>query len=159
MAAELQTADVEIVDFAETPIIRLTHLGDPATLNESISRFIEWRKAMRVGPQRARTFNIFYGGRDVEPAEFQIDLACEALTGLEPGKDMERATIAGGRCARLRLVGVNDELEAPATWLYRNWLPESGEKLRDAPLFCERSNFGPGLPENEMVTDLLLPLA
>lgn len=158
MAADFQPADVDIVDFSATPIIRLTHVGDPATLNGSISRFIEWRKAKKIGPQRARTFNVFYGGRDVGPDEFRIDLACEALPGVEPGERMERAAIDGGRCARLRLVGVNDELEAPAIWLYRTWLPQSGEKLRDFPLFCERSNFGPGMPESEMVTELYLPL-
>ena len=81
------------------------------------------------------------------------------LPGLEPGEGMERASIPAGRCARLRLVGLSDDLEAPATWLYRSWLPGSGETLRDFPLFCERSNFGPGMPEGEMVTDLYLPLA
>ena len=156
MMAEFKPADVEIVDFSEVPIIRLAHIGEPATLNGSIARFIAWRKANRVGPQVARTFNIFHG---VDPEDFRIDLACQAMPGLEPGEGMHRATISGGRCARLRLVGVNDELEAPATWLYRSWLPESGESLRDFPLFCERSNFGPGMPESEMVTDLYLPLA
>lgn len=159
MARHFQFADVEIVDFAEAPVIRLIHRGEPAALNGSISRFIAWRKEKRVGPQRARTFNLFYGGPDIEPADFRVDLACEALPGLEPGDGMERAVIVGGRCACLRLVGVNDELEAPANWLYREWLPASGETLRDFPLFCERSNFGPGLPEGEMVTDLYLPLA
>lgn len=159
MSAHFQPADVEIIDFAETPVIRLSYRGDPAALGGSISRFIAWRKERRAGPQRARTFNLFYGGRDLDPADFRIDLACEALPGLKPSDGMERAIIAGGRCARLRLVGVNDELEAPAIWLYREWLPASGEALRDFPLFCERSNFGPGLPENEMVTDLYLPLA
>ncbi|MEL7689114.1 AraC family transcriptional regulator [Citromicrobium bathyomarinum] len=156
MTADFHRADLEIVDFSEVPIIRLTHHGDPAALNGSISRFIAWRKANRVGPQVARTFNVFHG---VEPEDVRVDLACQAMPGLEPGEGMERASIPAGRCARLRLVGVNDELEAPATWLYRNWLPESGETLRDYPLFCERSNFGPGLPESEMVADLFLPLA
>ncbi|QPC99316.1 AraC family transcriptional regulator [Qipengyuania soli] len=158
MASNFQPGDVEIVDFAETPIIVLSHRGDPAIVQPSIARFIDWRKANRVGPQVARTFNMFYGGRDVAPEDFRIDLACEAVRGLEPGEGMERSAIAGGRCARLKLTGVNDELEVPATWLYRDWLPQSGETLRDFPLFCERSNFGPGMPESEMVTELYLPL-
>jgi AraC family transcriptional regulator len=159
MSADFEPAHVEIIDFPKLSIIMLSHHGDPARLNGSISRFIEWRKVNKVGPQVARTFNIFHGGTDVASEDFRVDLACQAVPGLEPAEGMERASIAGGRCARLRLVGVNDELEAPATWLYRTWLPRSGEALRDFPLFCERSNFGPGIPENEMVTDLLLPLA
>ena len=158
MPADFKPADVEIVAFAEVPIIRLSHIGDPAALNGSIARFIAWRKANRVGPQVARTFNVFHGGKDVEPEDFRIDLACQAMPGLEPGEGMESATIPAGRCARVTLLGVNDDLEAPATWLYRRWLPESGETLRDVPLFCERSHFGPGLPESEMMTELYLPL-
>lgn len=158
MPADFKPADVEIVAFAQVPIIRLSHIGDPAALNGSIARFIAWRKANRVGPQVARTFNIFHGGKDVEPDDFRIDLACQAVPGMEPGEGMDRATIPAGRCARLKLLGVNDDLEAPATWLYRSWLPSSGETLRDVPLFCERSNFGPGLPESEMMTELYLPL-
>ena len=156
MTADFKPADVEIVEFAQVPIIRLSHIGDPAGLNGSIARFIAWRKANRVGPQVARTFNIFHR---VEPEDFRIDLACQAMPGLEPGEGMERASIPAGRCARLRLVGLSDDLEAPATWLYRSWLPGSGETLRDFPLFCERSNFGPGMLEGEMLTDLYLPLA
>ena len=159
MHADFKPADVEIIDFAQVPILRLSHTGDPAGLNGSIARFIAWRKAHRAGPQIARTFNVFHGGQDVEPEDFRIDLACQAVPGLEPGEGMERAILPAGCCARLRLVGVNDDLEAPATWLYRSWLPQSGEALRDYPLFCERSNFGPGMPGNEMVTDLYLPLA
>ena len=155
MTADFQPADVEIVDFAQVPIIRLSHVGDPAALNGSIARFIEWRKANRVGPQVARTFNIFHGPT---PEDFRVDLACQATPGLEAGEGMERASIPAGRCARLKLLGVADDLDAPATWLYRSWLPESGEALRDFPLFCERGNFGPGIPESEMVTDLYLPL-
>lgn len=158
MPADFKPADVEIVAFAQVPIIRLSHIGDPVALNGSIARFIAWRKANRVGPQVARTFNIFHGGKDVEPDDFRIDLACQAVPGMEPGEGMDRATIPAGRCARLKLLGVNDDLEAPATWLYRSWLPSSGETPRDVPLFCERSNFGPGLPESEMMAELYLPL-
>lgn len=159
MTAQFKATDVEIVEFPAVPVITLSYRGDPAAVNSAIARFIAWRKANRTGPQVARTFNVFHGGRDVAAEDFRIDLACEAKPGIAPGEDMERSEIAGGRCARLRLSGVNDELEAPAMWLYRDWLPESGERLRDAPLFCERSNFGPGVPEHEMVTELYLPLA
>ena len=82
MMADFQPADVEIADFSEVPIIRLTHIGNPATLNGSIARFIAWRKANRVGPQVARTFNVFHW---VEPEDVRIDLACQAMPGLEPG--------------------------------------------------------------------------
>ena len=125
-------------------------------MNETGAENFCRRVEKRLSPQVAWTFNIFHA---VDPDAFRIDLACQAMPRLERGEGMERASIPAGRCARLRLVGGHDDLEGPANWLYRNWLPASGEALRDYPLFCERSNFGPGIPENELVTDLYLPLA
>lgn len=148
--------DVAIVHFAATPIVTLHHQGPPHMLGASIGRFIAWRKANGAGPQRTRTFNLFDGDGEGEP---QVTLACSRLPGLAPGEGMGEGVIPEGRAARLRLTGPADDLEAPAGWLYRQWLPASGEALRDFPLFCERSNFGPGIPEAEMVTDLYLPLA
>ncbi len=148
--------DVTIVDVAATPVLTLRHDGPRHMLGATIGRFIAWRKAMGAGPQRTRTFNIFHAEGEGEP---QVELACSRLPGLAPGEGMGERTIPAGRCARLSLTGPADDLEAPANWLYREWLPASGEALRDFPLFCERSNFGPGLPESEMVTDLYLPLA
>ena len=66
--------------------------------------------------------------------------------------------IPGGRCAVLRVIGGSDDLEAPALYLYRDWLPASGEEPRDFPLYCQRVSFFPDVPEHEAVTDLFLPL-
>lgn len=148
--------DVTIIAFAAVPVLTLHHDGPPHLLGASIGRFIAWRKANGAGPQKTRTFNIFASDGEGEP---QVTLACSRIPGLAPGEGMGEGVIPAGRCARLRLLGPADDLEAPANWLYREWLPASGEGLRDFPLFAERSNFGPGIPEGEMVTDLYLPLA
>lgn len=148
--------EVDIVEIAAIPVLTLRHDGPPHMLNATIGRFIAWRKANRAGPKATRTFNIFHADGEGEP---RLELACSRLPGLAPGEGMGEGVIPAGRCARLRLTGRSDDLEAPAGWLYREWLPASGEALRDFPLFCERSNVGPGLPDADMVTDLYLPLA
>ena len=71
---------------------------------------------------------------------------------------MTAGIIPGGRCAVLRIVGGADDLESAAAWLYREWLPASGEEPRDFPLYCQRLSFFPDVPENETVTELFLPL-
>jgi len=58
----------------------------------------------------------------------------------------------------LRVVGSSDDLEPAALFLYRNWLPASGEETRDFPLYCQRVSFFPDVPEHEAITDLFLPL-
>mgnify|MGYP004716029547 CR=1 FL=1 len=45
-----------------------------------------------------------------------------------------------------------------AQQLYRDWLPASGEELRDFPLYMHYMNFVHEVPEHELVTDIYLPL-
>ena len=47
--------------------------------------------------------------------------------------------IPGGRCAVLRVVGNTDNLEPAALYLYRDWLPASGEEARDFPSIANAS--------------------
>jgi AraC family transcriptional regulator len=72
--------------------------------------------------------------------------------------DVEAGTIPGGRCAVLRVIGSSDDLRPAAEFLYRDWLPVSGEELRDFPLYAQRVRFFPDVPEHEAITDLFLPL-
>ncbi len=47
---------------------------------------------------------------------------------------------------------------AAAVYLYREWLPQSGELPGDFPIFFHYVNVGPDVQEHEMVTDVYLPL-
>lgn len=47
---------------------------------------------------------------------------------------------------------------AAALFLYRDWLPASGEEARDFPIYCQRLSFFPEVPEHEAVAELFLPL-
>ena len=67
--------------------------------------------------------------------------------------------IPGGRCATLRHLGSDDTLQDTVSFLYSQWLPQSGEELRDFPLFFQRVNLFPAVPEHEAITDVFLPLA
>ena len=65
--------------------------------------------------------------------------------------------IPGGRCALARHLGSREHVTA-AEYLYRVWLPASGEALRDFPIFFHYVNVGPDVQEHEMITDVYLPL-
>lgn len=66
--------------------------------------------------------------------------------------------IPAGRCAVLRHQGSHDALTGLAQALYRDWLPGSGEELRDFPLFFHYHNFVHEVAEHELLTDIYLPL-
>jgi len=152
--------DVMIRDVAPTPVAIMEHRGDPATIGATIQRLIAWRKATGLSPKTSSTFNVFHSDpRATPPAEYRMDLCVGTDRPIEAnGERIEAGTIPGGRCAVLRVVGNTDNLEPAALYLYRDWLPASGEEARDFPLYCQRITFFPEVPEHEAVVELFLPL-
>jgi AraC family transcriptional regulator len=152
--------DVTIRDVAPTPVAVMEHRGDPASIGATIQHFIVWRKAAGLSPKSSPTFNVFHcDPRTTHPAEYRIDLCVGTDRAIEANGDrIEAGMIPGGRCAVLRVVGKSDNLELAALYLYRDWLPASGEEARDFPLYCQRLAFFPEVPEYEAVAELFLPL-
>ncbi len=153
--------DVKIVDFAETKVAVLEHRGPPELLNDSARKFIEWRKESKLSAKdRCRTFGVAYDNPDTtEPQAFRFDLCGEVSADVPPNSQgVATKVIPGGRCAVVRHWGSHDRIGECAYYLYRQWLPRSGEELRDFPLFFHYLNLLPETPEPELVTDLCLPL-
>lgn len=152
--------DVTIRDVAPIPVAVMEHRGDPAAIGATIQRFIGWRKATGLSPKTSATFNVFHSDpRTTPPAEYRMDLCAGTARPIAPnGERVEPGTIPGGRCAVLRVVGNSDNLERAALYLYRDWLPASGEEAGDFPLYCQRIAFFPDVPEHEAIVDLFLPL-
>ena len=153
--------EVNIVNFSETPVALLQHRAAPALLNESVMKFITWRKESGLSPvNTSKTFGIAYDDpAQTEPEAFRFDI-CGSVCGEIPvnPQGVENSIIPGGRCARLRHLGSHDRIDEGAYYLYREWLPESGEELRDFPLFFHYLNLIPETAEADLVTDIYLPL-
>ena len=152
--------DVTIRDVLPIPVAIMEHRGDPATIGATIQRFIAWRKATGLSPKVTPTFTVFRSDpRTTPPAEYRMDLCVGTDRPIEAnGERIEAGIIPGGRCAVLRAVGNTDNLEPAALYLYRDWLPASGEEARDFPLYCQRITLFPEVPDHEAVADLFLPL-
>jgi len=152
--------EVRIVDFPETRVAALTHRGPAHSVEDSIAKFIAWRKENRLPPKVSATFNIHYDDpAQTAPENFRLGMCAATdrpVTANSYGVVAD--IIPGGRCAVLRHVGSDDHLGASIRHLYAEWLPESGEELRDFPLFGQRISFFPDVPEHEACSDLFLPL-
>jgi AraC family transcriptional regulator len=149
---------ISIREVAPTRVAIFEHRGDPATLDVTIQRFIAWRKAAGLSPKTSSTFNIWHTERrPAEPADYHMDLC----VGVGPdqaidGEAVKEGEIPGGRCAVLRVTGDTHNLEPAAMYLYRDWLPASGEEMRDFPIYCQR--FFLDGPEQGTAAELHLPL-
>ncbi len=153
--------DVTIRELPSTTVASMTHVGDPATIPATVARFIAWRQANGLTDPDLPIYGIFpTDTRVTAPAEFRMQICVATDREIAPNDDgVEAATIPGGRVAALRVLGTaGEDLEPAALFLYRDWLPGSGEDLRDFPLYCERKKFFPVVPAHEAITDLFLPL-
>ncbi len=61
------------------------------------------------------------------------------------------------RCAWARDVGSRSNNKA-AAYLYEAWLPHSGESVGSFPIFFHYVNVGPKVRDEDMITDVYLPL-
>lgn len=161
MPTTYTNADVTIRDVPPTPVAMLEHRGDRAMLGTTIERFIAWRKAAGLSPETNPTFNIFRSERTpANPADYSMDLCVGTDRPIAPDDDVMKAgEIPGGRCAVLRVTGDTHNLEPAALYLYREWLPASGEEVRDFPIYCRRwLSRSADAEVHEVGVDLHLPL-
>jgi len=160
MTPTFTDADVTILDFPATPVALIEHRGDPVAIGDTIRRFIDWRRANGLPPARSATFNILHNDPEsVPPEAYHLDIACAANRVVANHAGVTEGLIPAGRCAVVRITGPGDNLRPAAHFLYADWLPRSGEELRDFPMFAQRVTFFPDVPASEAVTDVFLPLA
>lgn len=156
-----ESMKVNVVDFTETRVALLEHRGAPALVNDSAMKFIQWRKESGLSPiKTSKTFGIAYDDPDqTAPENFRFDI-CGSVSGEIPDnpQGVKNGLIPGGRCAVVRHLGSHDRIGDSARYLYRQWLPDSGEEPRDFPLFFHYLNLIPETAENELITDIYLPL-
>ena len=155
------TMQVRIVDFAETRVAALEHRGPPGLVNESVRKFIDWRIQSGQSPvASSRTFGIPRGNPDTVPAEeFRFDVCGEIDEPVASNAyGVRELMIPGGRCAVVRHTGSTDHIGETIYPIYRDWLPSSGEELRDHPLFFQYLSVYPETPLHRWQTDIYIPL-
>lgn len=150
----------EIIDFPDTLVAALEHHGPEHLSYRTARRFIEWRQANGIGPGQGNTYGIHYCDPETTlPEDYRLDICVSVAAPVaENPQGVVTKLIPGGRCARVRHLGSRDKVTA-AGWLYREWLPASGEELRDFPIFFHYVNVGPDVQPRDMITDVYLPLA
>lgn len=151
--------NVELVEFSETRVAAVEYQGVPENEYSAIARLVAWRRENGVPPNRGMTIGIHYSDpSQTQPEDYRIDI-CVSFDGdiADNAHGVIERVIPGGRCARIRHVGARNYMPE-ADYIYREWLPGSGETLRDFPPFFHYVNVGPDVREADMITDIYLPL-
>jgi AraC family transcriptional regulator len=151
--------NVTIVAFPMTRVAAIEHLGPPALEHATARKLIEWRIANRLAPDRHRSYGVHYTDpRTTSPADHRVDF-CVSFEGEVPmnADGIVAKIIPANRCAVATHRGSRSNNSA-AFFLWEEWLPGSGERPGSFPIFFHYVNVGPAVHDDEMVTDVYLPL-
>jgi len=153
--------NINLVEFDHTLIAVLEHKGPAENIEHSLNTFRQWRKTTPYSPvDTYKSFGLVYDDPDtVEPAKFRFDLCAEVNEVIpDNAQGLINKAIPAGKCAVLRHAGSLTTIGDKVRHLYCNWLPNSGEELRDFPCFFHYTNLNGEVPEDELITDIYLPL-
>ena len=77
---------------------------------------------------------------------------------VQPEGEVEMTTLPGGRWAVARYIGPYEGLTQAWSTIYREWLPSSGEQLRDTPPYEVYVKDKATTPPAELVTEICIAL-
>jgi AraC family transcriptional regulator len=152
---------VDVVEFEMTKVALLEHLGPPEKVLETAGKFIAWRKETGLSPVKtSKTFGIAYSDPNTtDPEKFRWDVCGSIEQDVPPNEfGVKTGVIPGGRCAVIRHYGSHDTLDNSIYHVYREWLPKSGEEVRDYPCFFHYLNLIHEVDECDLLTDIYVPL-
>ncbi|WP_270937492.1 AraC family transcriptional regulator [Falsiroseomonas oryzae] len=144
------------------PALRLAaleHRGPYATMGTAFDRLGAWAAARGlIGPD-TRFIGLYHDDPKTVPEK---DLRSDACLTVPPGAEASEGVrileLPPTRVATLVFQGPYAELEPVYTWLYRDWLPGSGEEPADQPPREEYLNDPKSLPPAEWLTAIMMPL-
>jgi AraC family transcriptional regulator len=164
---EIETADersaamyrVEITHLPRTRVATIEHRGDYQLTSKAFERLMAVAATTGLLTHATRTIGIYHDDAESVPEALLRSNACITVGDhWKPSGELEEAYIEGGRYVRIVHTGPYTELKVAYDWLYRTWLPSSGEEPRNLPCLEEYLNNPRQVPAKDLQTAVLLPL-
>ena len=150
---------VEIRSIPRVRLAGLHHKGDYHGIGAAFERLFALASGRGLLGPETRSFGIYHDDPSATPVDaLRSDACLTAPDGFVPDGDLQALEIPGGRHAVLLHVGAYAELPQAYGWLYREWLPKSGEEAADRPCVEEYLNDPRNTPPSELKTEVWLPL-
>jgi AraC family transcriptional regulator len=152
--------DIQIEKLPEMHVAAVRHVGPYKAIGAAFQKLTQLAfPAGLFGPQTF-VMGIYHDDPETTPeTELRADAAISISAGAKLPEGLTAHQIPAGRYARLSHIGSYEGL--PNAWgrLMGEWLPQSGERVREgAPLEIYRNDPSRTAPE-ELHTDLCIPLA
>lgn len=153
--------EVKVINLEEIKVAVLEHIGPPNEVEKSVAKFRQWRKSSQDSPaQTARTFGIAYSDPTTTPVDkFRFDICGELKNELTQNSfGIIPKSIPAGKYAVLRHLGTLQNIHESIYYIFQTWLPKSGEKQKEFPLFFQYINVLPEVSQQDQVTDIFVSL-
>ncbi|MBR0680503.1 AraC family transcriptional regulator [Roseomonas eburnea] len=151
------------VTIRETTPLRLAvirHEGEYKRIGDAFGRLQAWAAGRGLLGAGTRAVALYHDDPSSVPAaKLRSDAGVTVGPEVKGEGEVRVLEVPGfARVAALRFKGPYAELERAYDWLYRAWLPGSGEEPADAPVMEEYLNDCKALPPSEWLTEILVPL-
>lgn len=150
------------VTIREEPALRLAalaHRGPYGTMGGTFDRLSAWAAARGLIGAETRFLGLYHDDpKTVAEKDLRSDACLTVPDGIEASEGVRIIELPPTRVAVLVFRGPYAELEPIYTWLYRDWLPASGEEPADQPPREDYLNDPKSLPPSEWLTAIMMPL-
>jgi AraC family transcriptional regulator len=150
---------VELRQIGPLRLAAFDHAGSYMEIGPVFERLFAWAGGRGLLRPDTRMIGLYYDDPAAVPvAKLRSKAAVTLPDGQTPDGGAQVVELPGGRHAVTRHKGPYAELEMAYGWLYREWLPTSGQEPADWPIFEEYLNNPRTVPPAEWLTDICMPL-
>jgi AraC family transcriptional regulator len=164
-AAQLKLSDTtnmithEFRQWPSTQVAFVRHTGPYASVGAAWQKVCSFAAARQLLGPKTRYIGISHDFPNLTASEQLRYDACVTLDReAAPAGEVGVKTIQAGRYAVFLQCGPYENFNATYDAIYRDWLPSSGEQLRDQPSFELYLNTPENTPPAELRTEIWLPL-
>ncbi|MFG6087979.1 GyrI-like domain-containing protein [Stenotrophomonas indicatrix] len=152
---------VEVRALQPFEVVLLRAKGAFGDLDASFGRLFEWAQTQGLADDLLHLVGIAIDDhRDVPARVHRFDCGMGFATGLPPlSSPLRRQALGVGPHAVVHHVGPYEQLQAVGDALLRDWWPDSGHALAEAPLYFRFLDDPEQVPAHQLRADVCLPLA
>lgn len=150
---------VEVREEPARRVVGVAHEGAYHQIGGAFRRLSDIVSERGLWPQVNAFMGVYLDDpNEVPPSDLRSMAAVSVPEQMPLPDGLEQMHLAGGRHAVLRMSGPYDDLPAAYQWLYGQWLPGSGERLRDAPSLEIYLNDPGSVASAELLTEICVPV-
>lgn len=151
--------DVKIEKFDPLKVAYMRHHGPYETCHETWLRFNQWCLARKAYGPDILVIGVSWDDPEKTPPEkIRYDCCITVDDDFEPDDQVQVQALRGGDFASFTLKGSYTQIAPAFRKLFTEWLPQSGYEYEMAPCW-EIYRTDPGkTPEDENITDILIPI-